>query len=397
MLMARLSIFSKKRLMRIVYILTASILTLSGTVTTYAADRDFLDKFAANNIMFYDPEECEDERDNSDCISSDGSNLTVIGDSIAEGIKTYMAENFEKLDLNNYNSVVGRAWNAGLTQAENMQLKDIVLFMHGTNNSSPTLTQTDINNALDKIGANKTIVFVTNYIKGTDLSANNDLFKKTAEEKDNVMVVDWYDAASKHADWIESDGVHPNSTGQKELATMIHAALNQPCVRDGLGKPENATLITSMNRVTFYSSDAGENGGYAGQNASSAYNNGKLADGQVAETNDQPTLGDLVYVEVPGDGEGSYANGKYFLVTDTGPAADTLDVFHDPASENTSAPYGLGQNAKIYKVKSGVTWEEYLETYFWEAENKIMARAVAILMSPTTKTTKAIRFSTTPR
>lgn len=346
------------------------LLASSSTIYVYAKDQDFLDKFAANNIMFYNPDECKTERDNSDCISSDGSNLSVIGDSISEGIKTNMTKNFEKLSLDNYDAVVGRAWDAGLKKAESMKLQDIVLFIHGTNNSDPLLTQTDINNALDKLGANRTIVFVTNYIKGKDLDGNNKLFKKAAEEKENVIVVDWAEAVSKHTDWLESDGIHPNATGQKELADMIHAALNTPCAHDGLGKPENATLITSMNRVTFYSSDASENGGNAGMNASSKYNNGKLAPGQVAESNDQLTLGDLVYVEVPGDGEGSFANGKYFIVTDTGPAANTLDVFHDPASENTSAPFGAGKDAKIYKVKSGVSWEDYLKNYFWETSKK---------------------------
>lgn len=351
---------------RSICLLAAFTIAQINITSVYAATDDFIDKFAANNIMFYNPEECKSERNNSDCISSDGSNLSVIGDSISEGIKTYMTEKFEKLSLDDYDSLVGRAWNAGLTKAESMKLKDIVLFIHGTNNFDPLLTQADINNAYDKIGADKTIVFVTNYIEGKDLSTNNNLFKKAAEEKDNVIVVDWYDAVSKHKEWLEPDGIHPADAGQKELAEMIHAALNTPCARDGLGKPENATLITSMNRVTFYSSDASENGGYAGKNASSKYNEGKLALGQVAESNDQLTLGDLVYVEVPGDGEGSFANGKYFLVTDTGPTANTLDVFHDPASENTSAPFGAGKNAKIYKVKSGVSWEDYLKTYFWE-------------------------------
>lgn len=331
----------------------------------YAITDDVLDKFAANNIMFYDPDSCETD-DTEGCISSDGGNLTVIGDSISAGIQSYMKEKFTKLTDDSYDGVVGRTWSEGLEKAKTMKLNEIVLFMHGTNNSSPALTETDIEEAIDTIGANKTIVFVTNYATNINFDTNNNLFKKTAESNDNIIVVDWEAAVKDHAsEYLASDGTHPNTTGAAKLAEIIYDTLNRPCTKNGVGAPENATLITSMNRVTFYSSDAGENGGYAGLNASSAYNDGKLADGQVAESNSELELGDLVYVETSESGEGSYANGKYFLVTDTGPAADTLDVFHDPASENEAEPYGLGKNAKIYKVKSNVSWEDYLSQYYW--------------------------------
>ena len=39
-------------------ILLALILTQLNTPRTFAAVEDFLDKFAANNIMFYNPDEC---------------------------------------------------------------------------------------------------------------------------------------------------------------------------------------------------------------------------------------------------------------------------------------------------------------------------------------------------
>lgn len=331
----------------------------------YAITDDLLDKYAANNIMFYDPDSCATD-DTEGCISSDGSNLTVVGDSMAVRLKDSMKEKFAKLADDSYDALSGRTWDEGLAQAKTMTLKEIVVFMHGSNNHSPTLTQSDIQNAIDAIGANKTIVFVTNFMSGIDYDANNNLFKKAAESSDNIIVVDWAVIAKDHiSDYLEPDKGHPNPTGAAKLTEMIYDTLNRPCMKNNVGAPENATLIASMDKVTFYSSDASENGGYAGQNASSAYNNGKLADGQVAESNSELELGDLVYVETSTSGEGSYANGKYFLVTDTGPSADTLDVFHDPASENESEPFGKGKNAKIYKVKSNVSWEDYLAQYYW--------------------------------
>lgn len=46
-------------------ILLALILTQLNTPRAFAAVEDFLDKFAANNIMFYNPDECNGEGNNS--------------------------------------------------------------------------------------------------------------------------------------------------------------------------------------------------------------------------------------------------------------------------------------------------------------------------------------------
>ncbi len=132
------------------------------------------------------------------------------------------------------------------------------------------------------------------------------------------------------------------------------------------------TLLSNHSTVTFYSSVASENAGNTGLNAGTI-NGGKLAAGQVAMDVNDPdlALGDIIYIETTSDqaSEGAFANGKYFIVADTG-AGDggisgnyNIDVFHDPASENTSAPFGKGTNAKIYKVASNVSWEDYLSKY----------------------------------
>ena len=46
-------------------ILLALTLTQLNTPRTFAAVEDFLDKFAANNIMFYNPDECNGEGNSS--------------------------------------------------------------------------------------------------------------------------------------------------------------------------------------------------------------------------------------------------------------------------------------------------------------------------------------------
>lgn len=136
------------------------------------------------------------------------------------------------------------------------------------------------------------------------------------------------------------------------------------------------TLLEGYGNLTFYGPDAASNGGYAGRNGTESINGGALADGQVArDTRDGGILafGDVIYVETTSQegAEASHANGRYFIVADTGgetahSAKWDIDVFVD--EPNPSAlnypPFGSTTNAKIYKVASGVSWDEYLATYF---------------------------------
>ena len=135
------------------------------------------------------------------------------------------------------------------------------------------------------------------------------------------------------------------------------------------------TLLEGYGNLTFYGPDAASNGGYAGRNGTESINGGALADGQVArDTRDGGALafGDIIYIETtPDEGaEASHANGRYFIVADTGGETAhsekwDIDVFVD--EPNPSAlnypPFGSTTDAKIYKVASGVSWDEYLATY----------------------------------
>lgn len=135
------------------------------------------------------------------------------------------------------------------------------------------------------------------------------------------------------------------------------------------------TLLDGYKYVTFYPPSAEQNGGFEGLNGTDTINDNRLADGQVArDTRDGGALdyGDIIYIETTDDSnaEGSYAHGRFFIVADTG--AEThggdgwdIDVFVNESEERlSSAPYGQFDNPKIYKVASGVSWEEYLNTYY---------------------------------
>lgn len=148
--------------------------------------------------------------------------------------------------------------------------------------------------------------------------------------------------------------------------------------------PAGATLLPKHNIITFYSADASENGGAknAGKNASSTYNNGLLADGQAAMMmgNADPDLklGDVIYIETTDDQtqEGAFVNRKYYIITDLGAhdfknGKKTIDIFHDVKnpSDNNKAPFGQSSSAKVYKVASNVSWDDYLKKYYQKTES----------------------------
>ena len=160
--------------------------------------------------------------------------------------------------------------------------------------------------------------------------------------------------------WYRNPDFHPAETTTSVADLAAGTVTNSA--------PVGAQLL-SHHSVTFYSAAAEENGGNAGKNASSKYNNGNLAPGQAAS--DGLPLGTVVYVKTQSTGEASYANGKYFLITDRGAGKRggdyNLDIFHDVSSPsmNNSAPYGASLNAKIYKVAEGVSWETFKVKYGW--------------------------------
>ena len=121
-------------------------------------------------------------------------------------------------------------------------------------------------------------------------------------------------------------------------------------------------LITDNGKVTFYNAD-----GSAMEGSGVTALGYDVSEGQVA-MKDLDTYGNcVIYIQTSDTGEGSYANGKFFYVTDTGGglADNQVDVYvNEDASRILSEPYGsYGSGAKIYLVEEDVTLEEYQTKY----------------------------------
>ena len=211
-----------KKFTRTCYLVASAFIILNSAVATYAEPREYLDLFAANDIIFYDPDGCEN---NNKCEEKavSGSDLTVIGDSIlADSVtKQKMMDKFSGLTDANYDAVVGRPWATGLSVAKSMTLKNTVIFEQGSNNTGPTVTDNDIDSLIEITGKERTVILVTNYGTASQYidpyNKNNETFKRAAEKYDNIVVADWYTAAKNANANMDSMTVHPNDDAARDL------------------------------------------------------------------------------------------------------------------------------------------------------------------------------------
>ncbi len=73
----------------------------------------------------------------------------------------------------------------------------------------------------------------------------------------------------------------------------------------------------------------------------------------------------IIYVETQEDGNGSYADGRYYYVCDSIPAdaQGQVNIFLDEPNKLNDENKGTFENAKIYIVEENVTWERYEQEY----------------------------------
>lgn len=231
--------FVRRAHLILVGILTLLTAFLPAPVTRALSDATW-DFFSANGIYYYDP-----EGGSAECTThTNGSNITIIGDSITEGSKDAILALLPEVDIH---SQVSKRFGSGSDEAmsssntdanpsgisiakyliaEN-QLQSTVVFALGSNNMP--LTQAQIDDALALFGNNRQIFFITNYdASGKNSSyydTNNSLFN-TAAENSNVHVIDWAAAASADpAAYLSNDGLHPTAAGQELFAELISDAV----------------------------------------------------------------------------------------------------------------------------------------------------------------------------
>ena len=220
-----------KKIKILLSITLSFLLITQPVVAANTPDSSTLDFFNKNNIFYYNPDgSCKDEQKN--CKQNDGSDLTIIGDTLLadESTKAKLMAKFPNLTDDNYDAKVSRFWHEGIEIAKTMSLKNTIIFELGSNNSDG-LAQSDIDNLIKVAGTNRTIVLVTNYGTASEYQAgfnnNNNLFKQNAESNKNIIIADWAAKASAEYPNMDSMTVHPADNNARDLLVdVIYDALN---------------------------------------------------------------------------------------------------------------------------------------------------------------------------
>lgn len=165
----------------------------------------------------------------SDGTNVSGSNVTIIGDSITEGSKSQILVKLPNAEIN---SEVGRQFSTGIDIAKSINLRSVLVFALGTNNTN--LTAAQVQEVIDLAGPTRSVYFVTNY--GTnDYTNNNRILNDAASKNSNVNIINWASSvASNPSKYISSDGVHPTADGKELFAQLIaNAVTSNNLTNDG--------------------------------------------------------------------------------------------------------------------------------------------------------------------
>ena len=411
----RLSIREKAKLAKVSRTILAFFCAFGVLSTPVAALTEAqLDKYNRNGIYYINPER-------NDCAPSYTGDINIYGSTMAEkiwtGLTSFMTDEqaagimgnmyhesglnplaHEHSEVNKYqpgfdlagNSAAAYGiglvqWSFGLRTAflEFIKSKDAGLMKYFEDYQTYGLTYNpdDIIKKLDDNTVNTIVALELEYLKDQIDTSIKDFYKTKSVEDAATYFLNNYErpanpnpsARSASAQEFYNQFHGKTISGGSSSSGSSSSGSSSSGSSSGSKSNSKGTLLANHSTVTFYSSAGSENAGNTGRNGNASVNNGNLADGQAAISTHDPSLkmNDVIYIESSPDQtkEGSFANGKYFLIADTG-AGDggvagnyNIDVFHDPASDNIGAPFGEGFNIKVYKVASDVSWEDYLSKY----------------------------------
>lgn len=231
-----------------VFILFIIFSLLIQPLRAAALTEDILDKFAANDIIFYDPEDC-DEDPNKICIAPSGDKITWIGDSLtALSTKDRLEKFFPGVDYgpsyNDQSSYVqsgkalthdnGEDGGPGGVEilrgiASRNKLRPFLVFALGAN--EPWTEQT-LKDVLDLAGSSQVIIVTSRTINYTssyhyDYAKENEMLLEKAKTEDNLSVGDW--ASEVKDEWYASDGMHYVDAGYDAYLQFIKDTLPKSC------------------------------------------------------------------------------------------------------------------------------------------------------------------------
>ena len=221
-----------------------------------AVSEEILDKFAANDIMFYDPEDCEKDPKKT-CVAPSGDKITWIGDSLtaldnwgAGGSKVFTetfpgvdyGETFNGTSINDYvrsgkfiSSGSETTGPSGIEILKNIisnnKLRQFLVFELGANGLWTKDRLTEVMNA---VGNSAQVIIMTSYTEHVDYTSSNEVLFDGEKEYTNLTVLDWASEIKQHPEYFKGenggyDGTHYGSAGYKAFMEFIKNGLPRSC------------------------------------------------------------------------------------------------------------------------------------------------------------------------
>lgn len=146
--------------------------------------------------------------------------VTAIGDSVMAG----SSQNLKQLMPNMIvDAAVSRQLAPTIALFEQYKsqgaLNSNVLVGLGTNGP---FTMKDIDHLMSIVGNKRRIFWINIHVPSKDWQRPmNALLQKASQKYKNLIVIDWYDMAHQHNNWLYTDLTHPNPTGSKYYSAQI--------------------------------------------------------------------------------------------------------------------------------------------------------------------------------
>lgn len=152
--------------------------------------------------------------------ASEALSVTMIGDSVMLGAAPSLLERLPGCVIDAKVSRQVIQADKVLTSLESQgAVGQTVVIALGTNGPFGTEKGQAL---IDRLGSGRTIYWVTVY--GRELTWQEDsnaAIRALAENNENVRLIDWAQAASEHAEWICSDGIHLSVEGRAGYAGVV--------------------------------------------------------------------------------------------------------------------------------------------------------------------------------
>ncbi len=165
--------------------------------------------------------------------------VLMIGDSVSLRAVDAFEERFPLGHLDAHqNRVLKQGIATYQEYADAGQVGDIVIFALGTNG---VLTDDDLRAAVEAVGPDRQVYFVTVRNTLDTMEANNTALNRVRDAYDNVRLIDWNSLSASHGDYFDGDGTHLTESAARIYVQFIADVLQYPTAEELLAAAEATT------------------------------------------------------------------------------------------------------------------------------------------------------------